>query len=569
MSHKQLLEQLEGHSRDAVVYALQVISGQQPACRELKQACERFIEDFYRPDDWPFYYDQAWANHACEWIETHIPHVEGRWGSKYLELQPWEKFIICNLIGWLDYENHYRRFWRAYLKICRKNGKSFLAMSIAMFLFCEGGEPGAQFYSGATSEKQAYYVFLPAWQVVRREESLREKYGLETSGGWQKPQAIYSHHTASRFMPLIGDPGDGGGAALAIADEYHEHKTDALIDAMETGMGARKERLLLIITTAGSNFGGPCYEYEVQCKQLLDGVYEDDRTFVAIWGVDDGDAWDSEESLIKANPNYGVSIAEDFLQGMLNQAKLNPRKQSEFMRKHLNIWTGASDAFVNMDEWMRCADPGLSQDQFQDEDCILSLDLASKLDFTAKIKLWSREIDGKRHYYVFPTFYLPERTVYGNDRYEGWFRDGQLIATEGEEIDFNEIQFDVEQDISAFAVQEVVYDPWRASQLAHHLQSGGMTVVEWRGTPSNATPPMREFEAALSSGRFHHPGNKVLNWMVSNVIAKRGIQDTIRPDKEKDENKIDGFVAIVQAMGRAMFREGGTEIPEDYEVTAG
>lgn len=561
MAHKHLLEQLEGHSRDAVIYALQVGSGTIPACKELRQSCERFVDDFYHPDDWPFYYDQGYANYACEWIESRIPHVEGRWGTKYVVLEPWQKFVICNLIGWLHTETKYRRFWRAYLKICRKNGKSFLAMAISMFLFCEGGEPGAQFYSGATSEKQAYYVFLPAWQVARREETLRSEYGIETSGGWQKPQAIYSHQTGSRFMPLIGDPGDGGGASLAIADEYHEHKSDALVDSMETGMGARKERLLLIITTAGSNFGGPCYDYELECKKLLDKVYDDDRTFVAMWGLDPEDKWDAPESLIKANPNYGVSVSEDFLNGQLLQAKHNARKQSEFKRKHLNIWTGAKDAWVNMENWAQGGDKSLNMADFAGEECYLALDLARRNDFTAKLRMYTRLVDGKTHYYVFPEFYLPEETIYGNDQYEGWLNEGFLTSMDGQEIDFDEVEADCLEDCKTLNVREFVYDPMFATQLAQGLEKHGVTTVQWGATPKNFTPGMYEIEAAVDGGRIHHPENKVLTWMVSNLIGRINPRyKTVMPDKEKDEQKIDGAVTIVMALGRAMYSEDKTEL---------
>lgn len=538
------------HSYDAVAYAYDVTKGHKPACQDERQACQRFIDDL--AGGVGYVYDVGRAEKACRFIEK-LKHTKGKWAAQgqNLILEPWQKFIVCNLFGWVD-DDGKRRFRHAYLKIPRKNGKSLLAAAIGVYMFVADGEFGAEVYSGATTEKQAWEVFGPARLICKRLPTLQERYGVEVNA---KNMNVLAD--ASKFEPLIGNPGDGASPSCAIVDEYHEHASSDQVDTMLTGMGAREQPLLLEITTAGNNYSGPCYDAEVEYKKLLAKVYQDDRTFVQIFGIDSEDDWTTEEALIKANPNYDISVSAEFLKAQQEAAKRNPSKQNAFKRKHLNVWVGAANAWINMEDWAQCKDTKMKVEDFKDEPCTVILDLASRLDITAKIKLWAREVGGKKHYYVFPTFYLPEETVHdgGNDHYQSWVNAGHMIATDGEEIDFNEIEADVEKDLGDFDMREVVYDPWRAVQLAQGLAERGALTVEWRGKPANNSPPMRELEAAITGKRLHHPDNPVLNWMASNIVAKEGASETLMPKKEKPENKIDGIVAIIMGVGRLMHEE--------------
>ncbi|MCP5012294.1 MAG: terminase large subunit [Aestuariibacter sp.] len=543
------------HSQQALAYAYDVVNEHKPACMRETQSCQRFIDDLQYLDG--FFYDVAKAEKAVDFIEK-LPHTKGRWAAKKqnLDLEGWQKFIICNLFGWTD-DAGLRRYRKAYLKVPRKNGKSALVAGIGHYMFTKDGEFGAEVYCGATTEKQAWEVFGPARLMAKRTPDYTEHYGIEVNA-----KNMNVMENGSKFEPLIGKPGDGSSPSCAIADEFHEHDTDDFVSTMETGMGAREQPLLLAITTAGSNIAGPCFDMETECGKLLDGVFEDERLFALIYGIDDGDDWTLPETLIKANPNFDVSVSGEFLLAQQREAVRNSLKQSAFRRKHLNEWMGAHVTWANMDKLKSCADESLNADDFKGDDCILPVDLASRIDITATPKLFTRVIEGKTHYYAFNKFYIPEETALNsaNAHYQKWISDSWMVATDGNEIDFNEIQADIKADMDAFGAKEITYDPWRATQLAQGLQSDGATIIEFRNTVANMSPAMYELEAAINSGRFHYDGNPVLTWMFSNVIARIDAKDNIYPRKQKPENKIDGVVALIMGIGRAMSNEETADI---------
>ncbi len=531
----------------AYIYANHVVKGHRLACKEETQACQRFLDDLNQ-DGFAYTLDIDKAEDACHFIEQ-LPHTKGKWAAqrKNLILEPWQCFIVVNLFGWVNHAG-FRRFRDAYLRIPRKNGKSLLAAAIGILLFTDKNDFGAEVYSGATSEKQAWEVFKPAKLMCERTPELCDVFGIAVNA-----KNLNILGDASKFEPMIGDPGDGSSVSCAIIDEWHEHDTANMVETMDTGMGAREQPLMLKITTSGSNHGGPCYLAELEYRKLLDGVYTDDRTFVLLFGIDEGDDWTSHDALIKANPNYDISVSGEFLQAQQQAAIRSAAKQNSFKRKHLNQWVGAHTAWLNMEHWNRCSE-ALEIEDFHGETCVFSLDLASRIDITAFLQVFSRRIADKNHYYVFSRFYLPEETVLGDksNNYESWVNAGLITATDGEEIDFNEIQADVVAEMDNYMVSEVVYDPWRATQLAQGLIAEGATAVEFRNTVGNMSPAMYELEAAITSGRLHVAENAVLDWMASNVISKVDAKDNIFPRKQRPENKIDGMVALIMAVGRLM-----------------
>ena len=549
------------HCQDAYIYACHVVKGHKPACKWERLACQRFLDDL-KSKKLEYEFDRDRAEKVCRFIEK-LPHTKGKWAARKenLILGPWQKFIVVNIFGWVD-KKGFRRFRKAYLKIPRKNGKSLLAAAIGIAMFVFDNEFGAEVYSGATTEKQAWEVFQPAKLICQRTPALCQKYGIEVNA---KNLCVLAN--GSKFEPIIGNPGDGSSPSCSIHDEYHEHDTDDQVETMETGMGAREQPLMLQITTAGSNIAGPCYTAESEYKKILDGVFEDNRIFVIMYGIDEGDEWTNADSLVKANPNYDVSVSAEFLKAQQKEAIRNASKQNAFKRKHLNEWVGAHTAWMNMEWWNACYDKDLSIDTFSGQDCVFSLDLASRIDIVAYIKAFRKTIGGKKHYFFWPRFYSPEETVLDekNTHYQRWVNEGHLIATDGEEIDFNEIERDVIDDMSKFNNSEIVYDPWRATQLAQGLTNQGATAVEYRNTVNMMSPPMYELEAAIRSGRVHHNNNPVMNWMISNVVSKIDAKDNIFPRKEKPENKIDGPVALIMAIGRLMLNDE----QESYTATHG
>lgn len=544
-------------------YAQAVVKGKIVACKWVKLACKRHLDDLKasKRKAYPYYFDAAAANKVCTFLSL-MPHTKGKWARKreLIKLEPWQCFAFISLFGWKIKKNDRRRFRKAYFAVPRKNGKSIIGSGLGLFMFAADGEFGAEVYSGATNEKQAWEVFRPAKQMLERTPQLQELLGAEV---WAK--ALLVPEDGSRFEPVIGKPGDGASPSCAIVDEYHEHDSSDLVDTMETGMGAREQPLLLMITTAGFNIAGPCFDQEQDAKKVLEGVLDDPELFALIYTIDEKDDWTSPAALRKANPNFGISVDEDFLLSQQRQAMQSAAKQTRFKTKHLNIWCSAKSAWLNMLEWAKCADRTLRREQFKGERCYLVLDLASRSDVCVLMLMFVREIDGKQHFYLFGDYYLPEFAIENAEKnanaYRKWVIEGFLQQHDGAEIDFDLIEEDMLARVAEFGPDEVVFDPYRAAQLEQRLTKNGVTAVELGQTVKNLSLPMKEFESAIKAGRVHHDGNPMLAWMMSNVVAKLDAKDNIYPRKEKPEQKIDGPVAAIMGVARAI---SGSEVTKSW-----
>lgn len=537
-------------------YALDVTTGKIPNSKWVKGACKRHLVDLKRSKSANYLYefDEAKAVKICLFAEE-LPHVKGRWAKKKetIVLEPWQCFILCNLFGWVHKTTGMRRFREAYLEIPRKNGKSMLAAIIALYMFCMDGEHGAEVYSGATTEKQAWEVFRPARLMMFQTPDLQEEANCEVCA-----KSLITYPDGSRFEPMIGKPGDGSSPHCAVADEFHEHDTPDQVDTMQTGMLAREQPLMLMVTTSGVNLMGPCFDKHVHCKKVLEGVFEDDTLFAIIYSIDpEEDDWAHPDALIKANPNYGVSIDIEALKAQQRQAVLNPIHQNRFKTKHLNVWCSAKMAWMPLVQWNLCADESLRIEEFRGATAWFILDLASKDDLACFAQLFKKRIKAEDHYYFFAKYYLPEDAVNepgpNTANYQKWQRQNLITVTEGAEIDFDVVSEDVVSYKRQYQVKEIAYDPWRATHLAHQLQkAGAKTIIELRQTVQNMSSPMKEMLSAVKGGRFHHDGNPVTTWMISNVTAKVDAKDNIFPRKEKPEMKIDGAVAAIMGMARAI-----------------
>jgi len=538
----------------ALEYAQAVTKGKIVACKWVKLACKKHLDDLKasKRKAFPYYFDPDAANKVCTFLSL-MPHTKGKWARKRetITLEPWQCFAFTSLFGWKIKKNDRRRYRKAYFAVPRKNGKSIIGSGIGLYMFSVDGEFGAEVYSGATTEAQAWEVFRPAKQMLERTPELKEALGAEV---WAKALLVPSD--GSRFEPVIGKPGDGASPSCAIVDEYHEHDTSELVDTMETGMGAREQPLLLMITTAGFNIAGPCYDQESDAKKVLEGVLDDPELFALIYTIDEGDDWTSPAVLRKANPNFGISVDEDFLLSQQRLATQSASKQVRFKTKHLNIWCSAKSAWLNMLEWAKCADRTLRREQFKGERCYLTLDLASRSDVCVLMLMFVRVIDGKQHFYLFGDYYLPEAAIENAEKnanaYRKWVIEGFLQQHDGAEIDFDLIEEDMLALVAEYGPDEVVFDPYRAAQLEQRLTKNGITAVEFGQTVRNMSLPMKEFESAIKAGRVHHDGNPMLAWMMSNVVAKLDAKDNIYPRKEKPEQKIDGAVASIMGVGRAI-----------------
>jgi phage terminase large subunit-like protein len=542
------------HVESGERYAKGVIAGKILACKWVTLACERHFADKKRKD-WRWKFDAARAERKSRFIEL-FPHTKGKWAAQNepFVLEPWQCFMVISLYGWIDKENsNIYRFNRGMLLVPRKNGKSDLAARIGLDKFANDEEYGSEVFSGATSEKQAWEVFGPAHKMAAKTPAFLEHYGVEVM-----KSNLHIPVNGSKFEPVIGKPGDGASPSCAIIDEYHEHADDTLFDTMETGMGARERPLSLVITTAGDNLSGPCYALQKDLEKILEGTAENDRFWGIVYTIDEKDDPFTESSLQKANPNYNVSVSSDFLIGKQKEAVRNSRKQGVFQTKHLNVWVGARQAFFNVKAWQDCAKPTIDPGMYKGRRLVLGMDLASTKDIAAVPMLF--ELDGGR-YAIFNRFYIPEAAIEGgaNEHYAGWVKEGRMIVTDGNMIDYRRIEEDILDIHSEFGISEVAFDPAYAQMLVQRLGAEGITCVEVRPTVLNFSAPMKHLDGLILSGLIDHDGDPCMTWQMSNVISKTDQKDNVYPNKERPEAKIDGPVALIMAMSRAMVREPAPE----------
>lgn len=541
-------------------YCLDVLANRIPACIQVHQACQRHLDDLARIGDpsYPHTFDPIKADRVCRFIEM-LPHVKGSWAAKsqLIRLEPWQIFIVCAGFGWVKKATGLRRFSMFYIEVGRKNAKSTLVAGIGNYLFACDGEFGSEVYSGATSEKQAFEVFRPALQMMQRSPELAAALGVRAAPG-PGTKKMNTRDDGSRFEPVIGKPGDGASPHGGIVDEYHEHDSDALLDTLRTGQGAREQPGLWVITTAGDNLAGPCKLLQEDVLKILDGSMPREELFGIIYTIDEDDDWDSDEALAKANPNIGVSVFREFLVTERNAALASARKQGVFKTKHLCVWVGANAAYFNSQEWRALGDPTLKIEDFVGLPCVLSIDLSTKSDITARAATFKKIQLGKEHYYIFMRFYIPEAQVLKpeNQHYQQWVKQGHLIQHAGSSIDFDEIKNEAVARIKQCRAHEFAFDPWNAHQFAQDIKKDAprVEIVEFSQGTAMLTAPTKEVETLIGARRIHHEGNPVMNWMIGNVVAHEDKNENVFPQKPAGRAgaKIDGAIAGIMGVGRLM-----------------
>jgi len=557
------------HVEKAHTYARDVVEGRILACRWVRLACERHLNDLDRSKTPAFAYtfDARKASRICVFAEL-LPHVKGEWAlpdpatgrAHRIRLEPWQCFILCSIFGWVKKSNGMRRFRKASIYVPRKNAKSTLAAIIGWWMFAKDDEPGAEVYCGATSKNQAGEVFKPAQQMGRMEPKL-----LSAVGAVINASTMIRPDANARFEPIIARPRDGASPHLGIIDEYHEHKTSALYYSILTGMAARRQPLQLVISTAGDNLAGPCREDWKTCENLLAGesVAHDDTHFAIIYTIDKDDEWDSEDSLRKANPNFDVSVSRDFLLAELHVARTDARKQAHFKTKHLNLWVAAKNNYFNVEQWRACkcaADTPIALEDLAGQPCYLAADFASKHDLTALIYLFPHRPDGR--HLVFGKYYISRGTadLPENEHYRAWERRGLLHVCDGAVTDMDDIINDAVDACSRFDVREMPFDPARAHGIFPRLQSLGVPVVEYRNVVLSMSDPMKQLDAWIKAKLIVHDGDPILEWAISNVVAKEDKKGNVFPDKDDPKKKIDPVTALISAIGRAVHMQSSQSV---------
>ncbi|HEX4381250.1 MAG TPA: terminase TerL endonuclease subunit [Candidatus Acidoferrum sp.] len=544
-------------------YARDVVAGRVVASHLVVLACKRHLADLDRAAaGWLYYFNPGAGQHAIDFF-AFLKHSKGEWAGQAFTLEPFQQFIIWALFGWRQVADGLRRFRGGYVELCRKNGKSTLAAGIGLYLFAADGEPGAEVYCAATKKDQARIVFLEAARMRSASPALRKRID-KFKDNMNLPG------TASKFEPLGSDEDtlDGLNIHGSVVDELHAHKTRDLLDVLETATGSRRQPMSFKITTAGSDTQSVCWKEHEYSEKVLEGTVEDETVFAFIAGIDKDDDWEDERVWPKANPNLGVSCKLDDLRRKANKAKQDPTYLNTYLRLHLGRWTSQTTRWMPADKWNECVgyslagiDAKVLRDRLLEElrgrVCIGAIDLSSKIDLTAYMRLFLPTEDDPS-FIAIPEFWMPEENVskrVKEDRvpYDVWIREGFLRTTDGSVIDYEEIRRVILADRDVYEIKEITLDPWNATETATKLKDAGFTVSEFRQGFASMSDPMKNLMVAVLSKKLKHLGNPVLRWMSSNVAAKQDEAGNIKPDKKESREKIDGIVALIMALGRASF----------------
>lgn len=531
----------------------------------VRLACQRHIDDLEAGADRGLVFDEASADFALQFFPT-LRHSKGEWARRRFELEPWQQFIVGSLFGWLR-DDGLRRFTTAYLEVARKNGKTTVLGGVGLLMFAEDDEEGAEVYAAATKKDQAKILHEAAERMVLRSPGLAKRVHV-----YRNNMSILE--TASKMAPLGADSEtlDGLDVHCAIVDELHAHPNGGLYEVLDTGTGARRQPMIVAITTAGSDQSSFCWEQHQIAEKILRGQLQDDSLFTYIAGLDEGDDWDDERVWIKANPNLGVSVKLDRLRQKAAQAKMSPRLQNGFRRLRLNQWVRAETRFLDLARWDACAGEALPLEielRHTGHQCLAGLDLASKTDVAAFVAIWpTEEIREDENgdsevvivYDVACRFWIPKDNLEERVRdhrvpYDVWSEEGWVTLTEGDVIDYRAIERDVLEFHEKHPIRECAFDRWGATAVSNDLQGEDVTMVQFGQGYGSMSAPTKELEVLVLGRRLRHGGHPVLRWMADNLEVKSDPADNIKPVKPAHNQagkKIDGMVALIMAIGRAL-----------------
>lgn len=525
-------------------YANRVLQGKVTACRWVKLACERHLRDL---DSGKWVWDVGEVKRRIGFF-LHLQHFDGKFNGQAFVLHESQAFIIGSIYGW-KMLNGTRRYRYAYIEIPRKNGKTTLLSGVGIQELMM--EHGAQVYSVATKEEQAKISWKAGQQMIRRSKSLKKKLKLHM-------KATFFEERAGVWRPLGRDSNtlDGLNPSCALFDELHAWPSRELWDVIDDGLGAREQPLILQITTAGYNKNGVCYEQRKHVCSILEGGdgYVDDRYFGIIFTVDDPAKWADPVEWRKANPMLGVCKQEGYMQDQYRLATQQVSKENAFRNKQLNIWTEAETRWLPMDAWDRL-DGGYAEGDLEGRPCYAGLDLARVSDLSALALVFPPVEEGEKTK-VLMRFWCPEDNIRDRARrdrvpYDRWAREGFLVATPGNTTDFGFIRESVVEMAGRFDLREVAYDRTFAGELIQALTEEGVTMVPFGQGFLSMGSPTAELERLVSAGGLVHGGHPILRWNAANAVVSRDAADGIKPDKKKAQERIDGIVALIMAIGRA------------------
>ena len=554
-----LLEELIEYSHNCIKDTAHV-------CQKHRWACERFLRDVQRAgtETFPYVFDEEKAQRFFNWAHLHR-HTKGVLAGEPIDFAPIQRFIFGNVYGWVHQDTGLRRFRRAYWQVARKNAKSQSLAIVGDYELMALGEPMSEVYIGATKTLQAKIIYNEVVAMLKRCPLLKDK--------WHESYGVIRHPKSDSILRALskddGKTGDGLNPQCGLIDEYHAHPTDEILEVINTGMVARRQPLLFIITTAGNNFGGPCYrvEYPLVEKILNPAIDFDVVDYFCMVNEldrdDEGNLIDdvkNEDCWVKANP-----IAAAYPEGLANiRSKLDsaiesPEKMESFLTKNMDLWVNQSAmSYIDMAKWKeRGAITELPVDPYG-YDVYVGVDLSRRIDLTAAALVMPLDDDGTTKYLVRAHGFIPEETIAAHEKtdkipYRAWARAGYLTITPGDVVDYRFISTWIREQVDTLGVnlREVCYDPYNATHFAQELDAQGIMTVEVRQGMRTLSEPTKAFREEAYRDNILHEANPLLDWAISNAVTKRDHNENIMLDKEKSTNRIDPIAAVINAFSRA------------------
>ena len=502
-------------------------------------------------------YDKARADHAVAFIQS-LKHTKGVWSGRPFHLLGWQEEIIRNIFGAVK-ATGYRQFNTAFVETPKKAGKSELAAAIALYMLCADGEEGAEIYGCANDRNQASIVFDVARDMilqcpalmkrVKIVESQKRIIYLPTRGVYQ----ALSSEVASKY---------GYNVHACIFDELLGQPNRKLYDVMTKGSGAaRKQPLNFVITTAGYDRNSICYEVHSKALDILEGRKHDPTFYPVVYSAPTEADWTDPAVWRSVNPSLGVTVDEEYLWLACESAKQNPAEEMQFRQFFLCQWTSTSIRWMPMDKWDACAYP-VNESDLEGRVCYGGLDLSSTTDITAFVLIFPPTVD-EDIYTILPFFWIPKETLDLRVRrdhvpYDTWKHQGSIQTTEGNVVHYGHIETFIEELGTRYDIREIAFDRWGATQMVQNLEGWGFVVVPFGQGFKDMSPGTKELMRLVLDKKVAHGGHPALRWMMDNIHIRTDPAGNIKPDKEKSTEKIDGAVAAIMALDRAL--RGGSGI---------
>ena len=508
-------------------------------------------------------FDEEKAKRTVDFINC-LKHTKGKWRGQPFDLLPWQEAIIRDVFGTVK-ENGYRQYNTAYVEIPKKNGKSELAAGVALYMTCGDNEWGAEVYGCASDRQQASIVFDVAVDMVEQCPALKKRIKPVMS----VKRLVYKP-TNSFYQVLSAEAYTKHGLNVhaVIFDELHSQPNRELFDVMTKGSGdARTQPLFFLITTAGTDRHSVCFEQHQKAEDILQGRKIDPTFYPVIYGASDDADWSSEEVWRKANPSLGHTIDIEKVRNAYLSARDNPAEENIFRQLRLNQWVKQSTRWMQMDKWDACAFPA-DEREVLGRECYGGLDLSSSIDITAFVLVFPPRNDTEK-YILFPYFWIPDENMRLRVRrdhvpYDVWEKQGFLQTTEGDVIHYGFIENFIDGLGKKFHIKEIAFDRWGAVQMVQNLEGLGFTVVPFGQGFKDMSPPTKRLMELVLEKNIAHGGHPVLRWMMDNIFVRTDPAGNIKPDKEKSTEKIDGAVATIMGLDRAI-RNGGISTGSVYD----